>query len=331
MTPATRTTLAALGISLASALFFTSTYVLNRAMVNAGGHWAWSAALRYLMMLPLLLLLMPWQGGVRPVHRALRAAPGAWLLWSGVGFGVFYLCLSFAAASGPAWLIAGGFQLTVVAGMLLAPLLYRDARRHVPRLALVLGGVVIGGVAMMEYGHFDGRMDMAAWIALASVVVGAVCYPLGNRKILLHLERTGDDLNATQRVYGMTLASQPVWLAVCAFAGWQSGWPGGGQVLLTFGVALLSGVVATVLFFQATGMVRNNPTALGAAEAMQASEVLFASLLGALFLGEAWPSGLGAAGAIVVVAGIAAFGLLAGRQSAGKRRETQALRTDKGV
>lgn len=123
MTPATRTALAALGISLASALFFTSTYVLNRAMVNTGGHWAWSASLRYLMMLPLLLALMPWQRGMAPVHRSIRRSPRAWLLWSGIGFGLFYLCLSFAAASGPAWLIAGSFQLTVIAGMLLAPFL----------------------------------------------------------------------------------------------------------------------------------------------------------------------------------------------------------------
>lgn len=331
MTPATRTALAALGISLASALFFTSTYVLNRAMANDGAHWAWSAALRYLMMLPLLLALMRWQGGTAPVHRAIRGSPRAWLLWSGIGFGLFYLSLSFAAATAPAWLIAGSFQLTVIAGMLLAPFLYRDARRRVPPLALAIGCVVIGGVAMMQYGHFDGRLDAAAWLGFACVVVGAVCYPLGNRKILLHLERTGDDLNATQRVYGMTLASQPLWLLVCAFAWWHAGWPTGSQLLLTFGVALFSGVIATVLFFQATGMVRNNPTALGAAEAMQASEILFATVLGALFLGEAWPHGISAWGAGVVMLAIAAFGLLAGRQSAGNPKETKALRSDRGV
>lgn len=331
MAPATRTALAALGISLASALFFTSTYVLNRAMVNGGGHWAWSAALRYLMMLPLLLALMPWQGGVAPVHRALRRAPRAWLVWSGIGFGLFYLFLSFAAASGPAWLIAGSFQLTVIAGMLLAPFLYRDARRRVPRAALAVGCVVIAGVALMQYGHFDGRMDRAAWIAFACVVVGAICYPLGNRKILLHLERTGEDLNATQRVYGMTFASLPVWLAASLFAWMQAGWPSLSQLAMTFGVALFSGVIATVLFFQATGMVRNDPTALGAAEAMQASEILFATLLGAIFLHEAWPHGLSAFGVLVVVAGIAAFGLLAGRQSAGKLAETKALRSDRAT
>ena len=111
-----RRALLAVAIALLSALFFTATYVLNRAAAVDGGHWAWTAALRYLCTLPLLLLSMPWLGGIAPVWKAVRAAPGAWLLWSGVGFVLFYVLLSYAAASGPSWLIAGSFQVTVVAG-----------------------------------------------------------------------------------------------------------------------------------------------------------------------------------------------------------------------
>src|SRR5690606_6188437 len=58
-----RIALVAVGIALASALFFTATYVLNRAMASAGGHWAWSAALRYLLTLPMLALVLPMRGG----------------------------------------------------------------------------------------------------------------------------------------------------------------------------------------------------------------------------------------------------------------------------
>mgnify|MGYP001102527488 CR=1 FL=1 len=54
----TRRALAAIGIALLSALFFTMTYVLNRVSASNGGHWAWIAALRYLITLPLLLPLM---------------------------------------------------------------------------------------------------------------------------------------------------------------------------------------------------------------------------------------------------------------------------------
>ena len=308
-----RRALAAIGIALLSALFFTMTYVLNRASANGGGHWAWTAALRYLLTLPLLLPLMPWQGGIAPVWRAMRSHPGAWLACSGIGFVAFYLLLAYAAASGPAWLIAGSFQFTVVAGMLCAPLLYRDARRKVPLAAFGVGVLILAGVALLQIGHAHGRLDRSAWIALACVLGSAVLYPLGNRMLLLHLERSGEHLNATQRVFGMTLASQPAWWLVAAFAWQQAGPPSISQTWLAAGVALSAGIVATILFFQATGMVRHQPAALGAAEAMQAAELLFAMALGALFLGEAWPRGIAIWGACLVVAGIVAFAWLVSR------------------
>ena len=325
-----RRALLAIALSLLSALFFTATYVLNRAAAVEGGHWAWTASLRYLFVLPLLLPLMPWQGGIAPVWRAIRAAPGAWLLWSGIGFVLFYVLLSYAAASGPSWLVAASFQTTVVAGMLCAPLLYNDARSRIPRAALGVGVLIIAGVLLMQFGHARGTLDTQGWIALLCVMASAFAYPLGNRGLLLHLERRGIELNATQRVFGLTLASQPAWLALAAWAWLQAGPPAASQSALALGVAISAGVVATILFFQATGMVRDNATALGAAEAMQAAEVLFAMLLGVAFLGEAWPRGQALAGALLVVAGIVLFAWIVARDAARDRRAVQALRSDRG-
>ncbi len=328
---ARRRAFAALALSLASSLFFTQTYLLNRAIASDGGHWAWTASLRYLITLPLLLALMPWQGGTAPVLRAIRAHPWAWLRCGAIGFVLFYLMLSYAADRGPSWLVAGGFQFTVVAGMLCAPFLYDDARRRVPRAALGVGLVVLAGVLLMQVGYADG-LDRSGWILLLCVLAAATLYPLGNRLLLLHLERTGEELNATQRVFGMTLASQPLWLLVAAFAWQQSGAPPASQVLLAGGVALSAGVVATILFFQATGMVRDNPAALGAAEAMQAAELLITTVLGVAFLHEAWPTGLALWGAVVVMAGIAGFAWVVARP--GKDvvpPDPRVLRTDRGA
>jgi drug/metabolite transporter (DMT)-like permease len=327
----TRRALAAVAIALASALFFTLTYVLNRASATGGGHWAWTASLRYLITLPLLLALMPWQGGVAPAWRAIRAHPWAWLRCSAVGFVGFYLLLCYAADSGPSWLVAGSFQFTVIAGMLCAPLIYRDARRRIPHAALAIGAMIVAGVLLLQFGHARGALDRAGWTARACVLGAAVMYPLGNRLLLLHLERSGEDLNATQRVFGMTLASQPLWVAIAAFAWFEAGIPSAAQVWLAGGVALSAGVVATILFFQATGMVRDNPAALGAAEAMQAAELLFATVLGVVFLHEAWPRGIAMWGAVLVVLGIVAFALLVARRSAGSLPRTRALRTDRGA
>lgn len=146
-----RRVLWAVGLSLLAALHFTATYVVNRSVALEGGHRAWTAALRQLFMLTLLLPLMPWQGGIAPVWRSLCAAPGPWLRWSGIGFVLFYVLLSFAAASGPAWLVAGSFQLTVVAGMLCAPLLYRDARARIPRAGLLVGLVILARMALFAW------------------------------------------------------------------------------------------------------------------------------------------------------------------------------------
>jgi len=321
---------------LLAALFFTFTYVLNRAMASAGGHWAWTASLRYLLTLPMLLPLMRWQGGMAPVWRALRAHPGAWLVCSGLGFVLFYVLLAYAAGSGPSWLVAGSFQFTVIAGMLCAPFIYRDARKRIPRAALAVGVLILAGVLLLQFGHAHGRLDRAGWIALACVLGSALLYPLGNRLLLLHLERSGEDLNATQRVFGMTLASQPLWLLLAAYAWQQSGAPSPAQVGLAGGVALSAGVVATILFFQATGMVRDNPVALGAAEAMQAAELLFATVLGTWLLHEAWPRGIALWGAGLVVLGIVAFAWMVVRPQAASlpslsAAATRALRTDRGA
>ena len=327
-----RRAFAALALSLLSALFFTQTYLLNRAIATDGGHWAWSASLRYLITLPLLLALMPWQGGAAPVLRAIRAHPWAWLRCGAIGFVAFYLTLCFAADRGPSWLVAGSFQFTVVAGMLCAPFLYRDARRRIPRAAFGMGIVVLAGVFLMQFGHARGGLGRDEWILLLCVLAAATLYPLGNRLLLLHLERTGEPLNATQRVFGMTLASQPLWLCVAAFAWSRAGAPPLPQVLLAGGVALSAGVVATILFFQATGMVRDNPAALGATEAMQAAELLITTLLGVAFLHEAWPAGISLLGAALVMSGIAGFAWVVARPGAGAApADPRVLRTDRGA
>ena len=310
-----RNALIAVAVALASAFFFTFTYVFNRVAAQDAGHWAWIASLRYLLTLPMLLPLMRGNNAMQPVLTAIHSHPLKWLKFTTIGFVAFYLLLAFASDSGPAWLIAGSFQFTVVAGMLCAPFIYTDARAKVPATALGVACVILLGVLMMQWSHANGTLDRAGWIALLCVLISAVLYPLGNRLLLLHLERTGESLNAVQRTFGMTLVSTPIWLAVALFAYLQSGWPGWHQIALAAGVALSSGVIATVLFFAATGRVRKQPVALAAAEAMQAAELVFAAVIGAMFLNDALPAPLAIAGGACVVGGIVMMAVLASRDA----------------
>ncbi|WP_255373815.1 multidrug resistance efflux transporter family protein [Rhodanobacter sp. FW104-R8] len=162
-------------------------------------------------------------------------------------------------------------------------------------------------------------------------MLSAFAYPLGNRKLLLHLEHCGSRLNAVQRVFGMTLCSWPLWLLFALVAWITVGPPTPREALLAGGVALSSGTIATILFFRATDMVRSEPTALAAVEAMQAAELLFATVLGVLFLGEAWPRGYAASGALAIIVGIALFGWVSGRGAAGHDEEVRALRGDRSA
>ena len=77
-------------------------------------------------------------------------------------------------------------------------------------------------------------------------------------------------------------------------------------------------------------MVRDNGSALGGAEAMQAAVVLFAMLLGVVFLSEAWPRGQALAGAALVVSGIVLFAWIVARDARRSARDAEALLSDRG-
>ena len=84
----------ALWFGILGALFFAFTFIFNRSMNLAGGSWMWSASLRYLFSLPMMAVLVWQKGELKGVLSAIARAPWTWLLWSTVGFGLFYAPLS---------------------------------------------------------------------------------------------------------------------------------------------------------------------------------------------------------------------------------------------
>jgi drug/metabolite transporter (DMT)-like permease len=300
--------LQAMGIGLGAALLFSTSFVLNRSVQVGGGAWEWTASLRYLMTLPLLVAIVAARGGVAPVLAALRARPLAWVGWSTVGFGLFYAPLAFAVTSSPGWLLAGTWQITIVAGIVLAPLLYRDHRAVIPRRALAGAAVVVAGVALMQAEH-AGAVGAGTLLAgILPVIVAAFAYPAGNRRTM---EVAGGTLDTWQRMLAMTLASLPFWLVLSTVGLVRAGAPGGDQLARCAIVALVGGLLATALFFAATARVRHHPARLAAVEATQSCEVVFAAALEVVLLGIALPSPLAWCGIALIVGGIAA--LSAGR------------------
>lgn len=293
-----------------ASFFFAFTFVLNRAMDVAGGHWIWSASLRYIFMVPFLFLLVAKRSSLPRLFSHMRAHLGTWILWSFTGFVLFYAPLSFAAAYGPGWLIAGTWQITIIAGSLLVPLFYErvstpngtiKVRGKLPLKGLLLSCIIVVGVAVMQMEHAKSISQTELVLGILPVVLAAFAYPLGNRKMM---EVCGDDIDAFQRVLGMTLASMPFWLLLAGIGWGIAGPPSVGQTVQSVVVAISSGVIATVLFFAATDMVRGDTHRLAAVEATQSGEVLFALLGEILILSTPLPSLWSWLGMLLVVLGM---------------------------
>ncbi|VWX38720.1 DMT family transporter [Exiguobacterium oxidotolerans] len=294
-------------IGILSAMFFAVTFILNQSMQGSGGHWIYSAALRFYLMLPFLILIVGYRRRLGRVWSALRTAPRFWLTYGTIGFGIFYSGICFAADYAPGWLIAGTWQVTILAGPLLAPLF----KQTIPWASLRYSLLIVMGVLLMQLSVAGSVSVTTLLLGVVPVILAAIAYPLGNRKMM---ERYGDDLGVFDRILGMTLASLPFWLILSGFAYVQVGLPSATQVGQSGLVALFSGVIATSLFFYATTLVRTEPIRLAAVEATQSFEIVFTVLGELVFLHAVFPSGLALFGIIIVMLGMTLHSFRQGSQ-----------------
>lgn len=295
-------------LGICSALFFAFTFVLNRSMELGGGSWLWSASLRFFFMLPFLFIIVGYKKELKNLFCMMKENPKEWLIWSFVGFGLFYAPLCFASAYSPGWLIAGSWQMTIIAGTLLAPLFILNQngpiqkRAGIPLRELGFSLIILVGVFIMQADAISGLPMKDFLLGFLPILVAAFAYPLGNRKMM---ELTNGRLTAFQRVLGMTIASLPLWIILAGSALVTDGMPSGMQTLQSLVVALASGIIATVLFFKATDLVRHDMKKLAAVEATQSMELIFALAGEILFLSAAFPSVISLAGIVIVMAGMA--------------------------
>lgn len=293
-------------IGIVSALFFAVTFILNRAMELDGGSWLWSASLRYFFMLPFLIAIVAMRGGLRPLRQEMRQQPRAWLGWSFIGFVLFYAPLTFAAGYGEGWLVSGTWQLTIIAGILLAPLFTTIhngivLRESIPRASLVISGIIMIGIVLIQLPQMNEVSGTMLLLSFVPVVIAAVAYPLGNRKMM---QVCNEDIDAFQRVLGMTIASLPAWIIMAGYALFTVGLPSSSQLVQSLVVALSSGVIATTLFFIATNRVKHHKGKLAAVEATQSTEIIFVIIGEMLLLQIALPSTLALIGIGIIMGGM---------------------------
>jgi drug/metabolite transporter (DMT)-like permease len=297
-------------LGILAAFFFAFTFIINRSMELDGGSWIWSASLRYFFMVPPLLLLVYGRKNLKPLLVEMKNNPRAWLLWSFVGFGLFYGPICFSAAYAPGWLIASTWQITIISGSLLAPLFFEtvltkkgpiQVKGRIPFKGMAMSFIILLGILLMQLEQASSLTPIEVLLGVVPVIIASFAYPLGNRKMM---DVCGGRLDVFQRVLGMTLASMPLWIILAIYGLFTVGPPSGGQSIQSGLVAITSGVIATILFFQATDLVRGNMQKLGNVEATQSMEVLFALIGELILLKAAFPSALSWTGMILVMAGM---------------------------
>jgi hypothetical protein len=317
-------------LGIFAAFFFAFTFILNRSMDLAGGSWIWSATLRYVFMIPFLLVIVLARKNLLPLFKEMKKYPGHWVLWSFIGFGLFYAPLCFSAAYAPGWLIAATWQITIISGALLSPLFYETVttkagqiskRGKIPYKGLGMSLIILLGIILMQIQQTGNLSKLAIILGIVPVVIASFAYPLGNRKMM---DLCGGRLDVFQRVLGMTLASMPFWLVLACYGLLTKRTPSMDQAFQSGLVAISSGVIATVLFFQATDLVRGNMQKLAAVEATQSMEVLFALLGEVWLLKAALPDPVSWAGILLVMGGMILHSYITNKNSLPRNKKVSA-------
>lgn len=300
-----------IAFGLLSGLFFSSTFVLNRLMSLEGGHWVWSASLRYAFMIIFLLIVIRLFQGRKTLQELLKLFAQHWLFWmvaGSIGFGCFYALLCFSADYAPAWVIAATWQLTIIASLFVLMLF----GRVFPKRVWVFSTIIVIGVGLINTSHITVLHFGEFFKGAFPVLIAAFCYPFGNQLVWeskhghKHFPKIDSPLldNAFNKVLLLSLGSLPFWLVLIVFI--HPPMPSSGQVLNTSLVALLSGLVATTLFLLARNLA-HKPSELAAVDATQASEVIFALMGEMLFLGTALPNAQAWFGIGLVFVGLGFF------------------------
>lgn len=297
-------------LGIAASFFFAFTFILNQQMNISGGSWLWSSSLRYVFMLPILLIIMIINNQLLDVLNDIIKKPIQWITWSTIGFGLFYAPLSFASAYGASWLVAGTWQLTIVAGALMSPLFFKNIktsnelykiRNKLPKKSLLMSSIILLGIFLMQFEEAKDISWLEIVLGIIPVILAAFSYPLGNRKMM---EVCGDRFNTFQRVFGMTLCSMPFWIIISISGIVSVGMPSKGQIIQSLIVAVFSGIIATILFFKATDIVSNDTHKLAVIESTQSGEVIFTLLGGVFIFHDKTPTFIGLIGILLVVIGM---------------------------
>ena len=179
-------------LGLLAGAFFSSTFILNELMSNAGGHWFWSASLRYVFMwliISAVIILQHGFGRIEALASIFRQHWRFWCLTGSIGFGVFYTGICYAGDHVAGWVVAATFMFTVVTSLLvLLAFGQRFDKKFIIYAFLVFIGVVLvnvsEGLRASALADIDSApmAEMLLYGALPALIA-AFSYPIGNQLV----------------------------------------------------------------------------------------------------------------------------------------------------
>jgi drug/metabolite transporter (DMT)-like permease len=305
-------------LGLLAAAFFSATFILNRSMSLSGGHWVWSSSLRFFYMFFLLFSLILVTKGVnylRDVITIFIRNAKFWLVAGSIGFGIFYSLLCYAADHAPGWVVAGTWQVTVIA----TPIVLLFFKEKVPRYGVFFSFVIFIGILLIQFYNKENEFaSKHIFYGVIPVVIAAFAYPVGNQ--LLNFAKHGNHSlishidspilkDAPSCVLLMTMGSIPFWALLVLIV--APPLPLKGQLINTGIVAVSSGIIATSIFYKARNASKS-PYIISAVDATQSGEVVFSLAGELLLLNGALPNLTGGIGIIIIVVGIIGYSLRTG-------------------
>jgi drug/metabolite transporter (DMT)-like permease len=179
-------------LGLLAGAFFSSTFILNELMSNAGGHWFWSASLRYIFMWLIITAIIILQHGfarIKELALIFRQHWGFWCLTGSIGFGLFYTGICYAGDHVAGWVVAATFMFTVVTSLIvLMAFGQRFDKKFIIYAFLVFIGVVLvnvsEGLRAAALADIDSApmAEMLLYGALPALIA-AFSYPIGNQLV----------------------------------------------------------------------------------------------------------------------------------------------------
>lgn len=179
-------------LGLLAGAFFSSTFILNELMSAAGGHWFWSASLRYVFMWLIITVIITMQygfGRIKELTTIFRQHWGFWCVTGSIGFGLFYTGICYAADHVAGWVVAATFMFTVVTSLLvLLAFGQRFDKKFIVYALLVFIGVVLVNVseglraAAVTDVNAAPMAEMLLYGALPALIA-AFSYPIGNQLV----------------------------------------------------------------------------------------------------------------------------------------------------